>query len=269
VSLIDDALRRAQAAQAPPPGAPGFRVPMPLPDPGRGRRRRMRRVATGAAAAVAVLAAGFLLLRRGGGDGTPWPVPPRERRDAPAVVAGSPTATAAPSASPAMARGVSPTPAPGRPAGFRTAPAPAASPVPSRSGALQAAPSRTSSAAPRPPLSSPTPGRVLLRQEPPATPIILPPAEIANASASPRLRAAATPGARREPTPRTFAGVANLPSGRLELGGIVYSETGATALINGRVVSVGSFVEGYTVVAIEPTRVELKDDAGTVVLTLH
>ena len=42
MSLIDEALRRAQAAQSAQTQGPGFRAPMPLPDSGRSRRRRMR-----------------------------------------------------------------------------------------------------------------------------------------------------------------------------------------------------------------------------------
>ncbi len=77
-----------------------------------------------------------------------------------------------------------------------------------------------------------------------------------------------------EPTPepparaKTFSGTANLPSARLELEGIVYAEGSPMALINGRVVAPGGYVEGYTVVRIERDRVELKGDDGTIILTL-
>src|SRR5262249_51785186 len=60
MSLIDDALRRAQAAQTPGPSGPaGFRAPMPLPDPWRSRRRRFRRLAGATLAAMVLAAAGI------------------------------------------------------------------------------------------------------------------------------------------------------------------------------------------------------------------
>jgi hypothetical protein len=68
--------------------------------------------------------------------------------------------------------------------------------------------------------------------------------------------------------PKTFAGTANLPSGKLDLDGIVYTEENPAALINGRVLRVGGFVDGYTVTKIQPDRVELKNENGTIVLTL-
>jgi hypothetical protein len=113
-----------------------------------------------------------------------------------------------------------------------------------------------------------------VRREPPPEPVILPPVEVSNASASPRL--AAPPRPTRAETPReapsrtrTYAGSATLPTGKLELEGIVYSETHPTALINGHVVAPGGYVEGYTVVSIERDRVELENEGGRIVLTLR
>lgn len=58
-------------------------------------------------------------------------------------------------------------------------------------------------------------------------------------------------------------------SGKLELGGIVFSEGNPVALINGRVVSAGSYVDGYEVVRVEATSVELRaEDGKKVVLKL-
>jgi hypothetical protein len=68
---------------------------------------------------------------------------------------------------------------------------------------------------------------------------------------------------------RTFNGAANLPLARLELEGIVYSDTSPTALISGHVVGPGSFVEGYTVLSIGRDRVELQGDNEKIVLILH
>jgi hypothetical protein len=110
--------------------------------------------------------------------------------------------------------------------------------------------------------------------------VILPPVEVSNASASPRMAGEAPPTEiqprpEMQPPPeppsraKTYKGTANLPSARLELEGIVYSEGSPKALINGRVVGPGGYVEGYTVVRIERDRVELKgDDDGTIILTL-
>lgn len=68
---------------------------------------------------------------------------------------------------------------------------------------------------------------------------------------------------------RTFTGAANLPMVRLELEGIVYSETNPTALISGHVVRPGSWVEGYTVLSIGRDRVELQGENEKIVLILH
>jgi hypothetical protein len=63
---------------------------------------------------------------------------------------------------------------------------------------------------------------------------------------------------------------AALPGGRkLELRGIAYSDTQPVVLINGKVLAPGEGVEGYTVVAIQPQRVELKGSSGTLYLALQ
>jgi len=83
--------------------------------------------------------------------------------------------------------------------------------------------------------------------------------------AQPAPAAAATP----EPG-RSYVREAALPGGRkLELRGIAYSDTQPVVLINGKVLSPGEGVEGYTVVSIQPQRVELKGASGTLYLTLQ
>ncbi|MBC8646555.1 MAG: hypothetical protein H7X85_05300 [Thermoanaerobaculia bacterium] len=68
---------------------------------------------------------------------------------------------------------------------------------------------------------------------------------------------------------RSFVREGTTPSGaRLTLDGIVYSDASPAAVVNGRVVSVGSFVEGCEVVRIRPDRVELEDRGSTIVLLL-
>lgn len=54
-----------------------------------------------------------------------------------------------------------------------------------------------------------------------------------------------------------------------ELGGIAYSETRPIAVINGSVVSSGDFIAGFTVISIEPERVELEADGVRIFLALH
>ncbi|HEY6050902.1 MAG TPA: hypothetical protein VIZ58_06610, partial [Thermoanaerobaculia bacterium] len=69
---------------------------------------------------------------------------------------------------------------------------------------------------------------------------------------------------------RTYIGALVAPNGaRVELGGIVYSETNASALLNGRILPVGAVVEGMTISAIQEDRVELSAEGLTVHLTLH
>lgn len=54
-----------------------------------------------------------------------------------------------------------------------------------------------------------------------------------------------------------------------ELGGIAYSETRPIAVINGSVVSNGDFIAGFTVIAVEPERVELEADGVRIFLALR
>jgi hypothetical protein len=152
------------------------------------------------------------------------------------------------------------------------APGAPASPVDAHGAPPRAAPPSVSPAAvPNAGSGAPTPARGI-RREPPATPVVLPPIAVENASASPRVAGDERPPRQETPKPasrtRTFVGTAALVTGKLELEGIVFSDTNPTALINGRVVAPGSYVEGYTVVRIEATRVELTDDRERIVLTL-
>jgi len=99
------------------------------------------------------------------------------------------------------------------------------------------------------------------------------PAPSRTANAEPRHRSAlrVTDSASSPPLEdgRSYVRAAALPGGRkLELRGIAYSDTQPVVLINGKVLSPGEGVEGYTVVAIGPERVELKGAAGTLYLTL-
>ncbi|MGE5278029.1 MAG: hypothetical protein ACM3SU_13610 [Acidobacteriota bacterium] len=269
MSLIDDALRRAQAAQTGSPGT-GLRVPMPLPDPGRFRRRRLRLMAAVAILAALAVGAGFLWVRRSvrGGE------PPRARATPPAGASAA-AAAAAPTPAPETTATLVAVEVPRPAAGIARGAAASATRAPrgvEAAGTATPAPASPPTAA-APAKASPIAARAILRAEPPAAPVILPPVEVSNASASPRLAAGERPRhAEPRPTPtapaKTYAGTANLPSGKIQLEGIVYNESSPAALINGRVLGPGGYVSGYTVIRIEPDRVELRDENGTIILTL-
>jgi hypothetical protein len=55
---------------------------------------------------------------------------------------------------------------------------------------------------------------------------------------------------------------------KIELGGIVWSETEPRALLNDRIVAPGGYVEGFNVVKIEEGRVALEKDGVTIYLAV-
>jgi len=68
---------------------------------------------------------------------------------------------------------------------------------------------------------------------------------------------------------KTYVGEVNVPDGgKIELGGIVYSESNPVALINDKVLPPGAVVEEFTVVSIKPDRVELNGRGVTIFVTL-
>ena len=68
---------------------------------------------------------------------------------------------------------------------------------------------------------------------------------------------------------KVHAGSVVLPGGaKIELGGIVWSETEPRALVNDRIVGVGGYVEGYTITKIEEDRITLEKDGATLILTV-
>ena len=192
-----------------------------------------------------------------------------------AAIRDTPARAAERRTTPAFAPKAEPAAAPAIAAAAPATISPTAIPMPTR------APAAVVAAAPPPPTRPPP------RRQPPVVPPSAPPAEISYASGSPRIavpegvpapapaEAAAAPAHRPEPTrepavrTRTFNGAANLPLARLELEGIVYSDTSPTALISGHVVRPGSYVEGYTVLSIGRDRVELQGDNEKIVLILH
>lgn len=220
MSLIDEALKRAQAAHqdAAKEGAPEPPwTPAPLPDR---RRARLPYVLAGLLLA-AFIAASLFVIRR-------WPFA-RETQTAAGPIPSAAAATPSQSGS-------------------------AESTLPAMtSEVIVEPPSREASEEPRrtPPVSAPK-----------ATP--LPPAAMAPGAAPAPERPARAPA-----DGKTYFGQVPLPGGgKIELGGIVFSEENPTALVNGRVVRSGSFVEGYEVMRILPDRVELTGNGTTIFVVL-
>ena len=221
MSLIDDALKRAQAAgegevDRTKPGSRPW-IPTPMPDAGLARRRVLTRwlgIAAASAVVLAVVAMGLgWALRQatrapaGGGSGEPRAV----------AVAPLPTPTL-----PAEETIVAP------PAVAVTRVRPTRVPRPAQEGTPEAA----GSAAPDAPPAAARPVQAL-----------------ANG--------------------KNYVGSVTLPGGaRIELGGIVWSETEPRALLNDRIVATGAYVEGFNVVKIEEGRVLLEKDGATISLSV-
>lgn len=131
-----------------------------------------------------------------------------------------------------------------------------------------------------PPTQAPTVTPLTARPEPPVREIVpsLPPAAAAPEPAPPLPEAPSAPAPQPPPPPAAPAAAASnvyyreapLPGGgKLELRGIAFSGTQPTALVNDRVMVAGETVEGYTLVKIEPKRVELQGPDGAIVLSLQ
>jgi hypothetical protein len=223
--LIDDALKRAQAAQAseqrPEPGTSPW-TPAPLPDRGGARRRTALRSVAAAACLLALSAAAWLVFR-----GSAVTVPHSPAAKSRGLTSGAP---ASPADTTASAAGTS-TPAPLE--------------------EVQVAP--------------PPHGVSNL-------PEVLPPTAAAQPAAA-TSRPPAAPGPAAGPAPpdrptgltngKSYRESVTLPGGaRIELGGIVYSESNATAILNGKIVGPGAVIEGFLIQDIEENRVKLSNTAG-------
>jgi hypothetical protein len=214
--LIDDALKRAQAAGEGEAVRPTSRpwTPTPLPDPGIARRRALRG-ALGTAAAIAIVAAAAVWLVRNEFSPELPPLPAGEGRGegrpaAAAVPQSTPTPDAVALATPIVVA----TPRTTRPPGTE-----AAGPVESESAEVQ----------------------------PTAAPYE--PQTIANG--------------------KTYSRAVNLPGGaRIELGGIVWSETEPRALLNDRIAAVGAYIEGFSLTKIDENRVALEKDGVTIYISV-
>ena len=142
---------------------------------------------------------------------------------------------------------------------------------------LQAAPAPTGPNLGAPSAAPPSASEVLKPQ--PATPP-LPKTTSPPPSPTPSASEPRTPPPPPAPAGKPPAGIANLGSrdylrqvdlpggGKLELGGIVYSEAAPFAYLNGRLVGVGEFVEGFRIDRIERQRVILTGDSGEITLRL-
>ncbi len=249
MSLIDDALKRAReqaheaasaGAAAPSRAAQDPWAYAPLPS----RRRSRKPFAIGAGAAVAIAAGVFIALHPG----------QRPRSGAARSSASGLAAPARPVSSPAPTGSVAEAPA-----------STVAAPRPAESSSNTAA-----SAAGRERPGAP-PGATLSRRASEAG-RALAAAPPSSSAAGPR-PAPAPPAGRPPPARlgdgRTYTGELTAPNGsRVELGGIVYSETSPVALLNGRVLPVGGVIEGLTIAGIEENRVTLRGEDVTVYLTL-
>ncbi|HKD17627.1 MAG TPA: hypothetical protein VKG23_07135 [Thermoanaerobaculia bacterium] len=224
MSLIDDALKRAQAADEAAAGKPADRpwIPTPMPDAGLARRRAMMRGLTIAVAVAAVAAAGFFVLRRAA-----FPGPPVAARDGQSD--GRAAAAAVPLTTPTPLQVVVAVPTP-------------VTPVPASMPAQRPRPTRAA----EPTLPS---GQAEDAEAPAPTPVSKPSGPIANG--------------------RTYAGSVTLPGGaKIELGGIVWSETEPRALLNDHVLATDSYVEGFRVAKIEEDRVALEKDGVTIYVSV-
>ena len=248
MSLIDEALKRARDEAARQEEALRREKRPWVPPPPKKPRRRPGIAALAGVAAIGMLAgAGWLALRRSAGPST---AAGRPATPAPAVPAARP---APPSPPPVLETVEVPPPAGAeKPRPEATVPGPSA-PASGRGAALPG----TSPAAAAPPAPS---GRA-----PEAAPEAAPPPHAAPPARPP----AAAPAAAPLRDGKSFVRVAPLPSGeKIELEGIVYSDTNPVAVIGGKVLGPGAYVDDYQIVRIEENRVTLKGRGITFFVTL-
>ncbi len=224
MSLIDEALKRAELEAARRDGLRGGTYPwVPEQMP---RRRRRWIAAAIAAVCVVVAAAGALWVLR--------------RPAAPAAPVQSPKAKVQRSPAGELETVEVPPPPAGRP---------------SLSTAREKEASAAGSAKESGPPGSPR-DAARLRNTPPAEP------RTANAPAQEKSGRGLADG-------KTYFGEVSVPDGaKIELGGIVFSESNPVALINDRVMGPGASVGEFTIVSIQPDRVEMKGRGITIFLAL-
>ena len=238
MSLIDEALKRAELEAARRDGLRGGAYPWVLESQPKRRRRWVAAAVIGLT--VAILGGGVVWLSRrpaavpasgapaGGGPKESNARNPKSRIEMETVEVAPP-----PKAQPVRAPAAGKAEPEAKPAGASSSPAAGA----------EAGRAKGAAAAPRP--ASPAEGR------------------------------AGSPGAAGKPATRglapgkTFFGEVELPEGgKIALEGIVWSETNPVALINGKVLPPGGVVEEFTIAAIQPDRVELNGRGMTIFLAL-
>ena len=240
MSLIDEALKRAELAAARRDGLRTGASPWAMES--RPRRRR------------GWLLAALLVLLVAAGGGAFWLI----RRSVPAS-----------EKPPAPAAGQSALQPPNSQVDMKTVEVPPPPPVvkprdPGRQEAeskpaASADSSRPSARAAEPPSARTVPAGSA-RSAPPA-PESRPPAPAAVAAEGKSARGLANG--------RTYIGEVSIPDGgKIALEGIVYSEANPIALVNGKVLPPGAVVEEFTIVSIQPDRVELKGRGVTIFIAL-
>jgi hypothetical protein len=237
VSLISEALKRARLEAARREGEERGTVYASAPAYTPRRRQPPIAVVIAACAMAGLLAgAGAFWALRGGAPGSPRPEAPK------------------PAPAPALS---APVPAPQMPEPERAVPSSASTPAPE------------SLAPPSAPVAPPIPVAPPRASAPPAPPAA-PPTKAAAAPASAPSAAKAMPAAPAPPGAppaegRTYSRAVDLPGGqRLELDGIVASPTDPLAMMNRRLMAPGEVIDGYTLVRIEPKRVEMRGPDGAI-----
>jgi hypothetical protein len=258
VSLIDDALKRAAQGSPVPGEKRPAQSPLPLPDRGRHAGRRTRLIVV-VLAAVGLALLLFALLPRRSAQTVPRPAP--EGRAAILAEATPEPARTSPA----------PTPDAGRDRAGAAAAYVGEVVVPPPPRVVVESPAQSAAPAPPPPPVVEAPSTFPATREAASITRIDPPTPmIASASSSPAIVRA--PENRARPSSsraRTFVREGTFSSGgQISLDGIVYSDDNPAAVINGRVVTVGGYVDGREVLRIRPDRVELQDGSTTLVLLL-
>ena len=241
MSLIDDALKQAQATHQEEERSEGKVpwTPPPLPDRSRLIRARIGRIL--GFSLLALLAAGVaLVIALRSRHPTPAPSPASNAVRASSAAAGLPPITSEVIVAPpqrAIASGPPAAAGESRQAGAPPRIAQADAPGPS---------ARESDR----PVKEPEAGRARV------------PSPSADRPAERKARATVGPA--------VFAGEMPLPEGgKITLDGIVYSETNPVAVLNGKILPPGADVDGYTITRIYPDKIELERDGKSVSLTLR
>jgi hypothetical protein len=233
MSLIDDALKRAQAMDRAAEDRPSAWTPTHLPD---------RRPGTHRAIGIAAALLGALLLAL-------WAWKSLPKRETPVRVAAVAATPAAPSQ--------------------RAADIPAAETVevpPPPRGISQ--PRNSAAVAPARPLSDRPPAKAA-SPAPPQAERALPPKPAEGPRTAPPKREASVRAEDKLADGRSYTGEILLGDDqKITLDGIVYSDENPVALINGMVIAPGQAVDGMTVAKIEPDRVVLEGRGVTVFLLL-